>query len=152
MRKFNQSISIEVQVDNIANQLLDTINPEFKHREPMVEAIIGTALNNKEALSHIYNAMNGYLPEINFKVGDIVNCKATTYMYVTEESRIKGDSHRAELGKSVIVQVDPYRADPLCVEYDYYTSDGTVRRDARWVEMRHCSEFPVKSIQEDIFS
>jgi hypothetical protein len=151
MRKFNQTIRIEVQVDNIASQLLDSINPAFKHREPMVEAIIGTALNNKDTLSHIYNAMNGYLPEINFKVGDIVNCKATTYMYLTEESRLKGDSHRAELGKSVVVQIDPYRNDPLCVEYDYYTSNGTTCRDTRWVEMRDCSEFPSVSIQEDIF-
>ena len=152
MRKFNQTISIEVPVDNIASQLLDKINPEFKHREPVVEAIIGTALNSREALSQIYNAMNGYLPEINYKVGDVILCKATSYMYLTEQSRAKGDSERTELGKCVVVDINPYRNDPLCVQYDYYHSDGTVTKDTKWVAMHYCSEFPGFHVDEDIFS
>ncbi len=152
MRKFNQTISIEIEVDTIASQLLNTINPEFKHREPVVEAIIGTALNNKETLSHIYNAMNGHLPEINYKVGDVILCKSSTYMYLSEQSRAKGDSERSELGKCVIVDINPYRTEPLCVEYDFYHSDGSVTRDTRWVAMRYCSEFPGFYVNEDILS
>ena len=151
MRKFNQTISIEVEVDSIANQLLNTINPEFKHREPMVEAIIGTALLNSESLSHIYNAMNGYLPELNYKIGDVLNCTATTYMYVSEQSRIKQDSERAPLGRVTVIDINPYSKSPLLVEFDYHRIDGTVRRDTAWVKMKDCTEFPPVAIQEDIF-
>lgn len=152
MRKFNQTISIEIQVDAIANQLLESINPQFKHREPVVEAIIGTALNNKnsQALSYIYNAMAGHLPEINYKVGDIINCTAETYMYLTEESRLKQDSQRAPLGKSKVIEINPFSNTPLLVEYDYHRQDGSVKKDTSWVKMDQCSEFP-SLLAEDIF-
>jgi len=152
MKKFNQTITIEIEVDNIANQLLEKMNPEFKHREPVVEAIIGTALNSRDnTLSHIFNALSGHLPEINYKVGDIVDCTSETYMYLTEESRQSGDSQRAKLGKSKVIEINPFSSTPLLVEYDYYRKDGTVKKDTSWVKMSQCSEFP--SVQhEDIFS
>jgi len=141
MRKFNQTISIEIEVDSIANQLLNTINPEFKHRIPVVEAIIGTALNNRDsqALGYIFNALSGHLPEINYKVGDLVNCTATTYMYVSEQSRAKKDSESAPLGKSKVIAINPFSSTPLQVEFDYHRSDGTIRKDTMWVKMNQCS-------------
>lgn len=154
MSKFNQTINVEIQVDTIANQLREKISPEFKHREELVEAIIGTALNNKdtEALQYIYNAMTGHIPKLDFKVGDIINCKATTWMYVTEESRLKKDSHSAELGKCVIVNVNAFSNTPYYVEYDYYCSDGSVRKDRTWVKAHQCSKFEGFYMEEDIFN
>ena len=77
MKKFNQVITIEVGIDSIAQQLLSQINPEFKHREILAEAIIGVHVENYDAqkLTYLYNSLNGFTSDINFKVGDFVMAK-----------------------------------------------------------------------------
>ena len=81
MKRFNKTITVEIQVDSIAQQLLSTINPEFKHREELVESIIGTALNSNSML-YIYNSLNGFTNDINFAVGDTVFCEKKIYKHI----------------------------------------------------------------------
>jgi hypothetical protein len=150
MRKFNQTINVEMEVDAIANQLLNTINEDTPNRESIVEAIFTNLIGSKDAIQHLYNALNGNIPKINFKVGDIINCKATTWMYVSEKSRLEQDSERAELGKAVIVAINPFRNDPLYVEYDYYNADGSIRKDKTWVKQQQCSF--AFHVDEEVFS
>ena len=142
MKKFNKVITIEVAVDSIAEQLLSTLSPDFKHRELVVEAIIGTGVD-KNTLSYVYNAMNGFSPEIDFKVGDIVMSEHTEYMYKTEDSRVKGNSQSEAIGQCKVINIDLYTKDKLQVEYVYYNRAGTTEPKTAWVKHTNCSKIPV---------
>jgi hypothetical protein len=74
MKKFNKVIQVEVSVDTIAEKLLETMAPDFKHREQVVEAIIGAMVEHEELhkIAPLYNALNGFSNDINFKAGDKV--------------------------------------------------------------------------------
>jgi len=123
MKKFNQSIKVEVEVDAIAEQLLSTINPEFKHREQVVESIIGNAIREKSMTTQIYNSLNGFSNEINFKVGDIVKCSRGLY-----DQDKKGNICR-------VIDVNIYNHyDKLRVEY--YNSKGELNE--QWVSHSYC--------------
>ena len=84
MKQFNQVITVEVSVDSIAQQLLKTFSSEFKHADALAETIVSTSLD-KGTISFLYNSLNGYSNDINFKVGDMITCSESTYGYVPNE-------------------------------------------------------------------
>ena len=142
MKKFNQVITVEVAVDQIAMQLLETIAPDFKHRELLAESIIGSSLDAGK-VSYIYNALNGYNAEINFAVGDNVYCSDTTYQYKD------GNGGQLPLGNAVVLQVNEYAHCKLLIEYDHYKSSGKIVKEQKWVQHTDCSRIaaPIEPVQ-----
>ena len=59
LKKFNASIQIEIEVDMIAQQLLEAMDPAFKHSTIVVESIVGRMMQDN-SLSFLYNSLNGY--------------------------------------------------------------------------------------------
>lgn len=140
MKQFNQSIQIEISVDSIANQLLDQFKDDFKHREIVVEAIIGRALaEDKNALGIIYNSLGGFKREVNYQIGENV---ATESLYAY--AYWNGESHsRGEIKSAMVVKVDPYASRPIKVQYEVPKKDGTWNLETEWVTMDQVSKIPV---------
>lgn len=74
MKRFNQEINISISVDSIAQKMLENMDQSFKHKENVVEAVIGSMLDSGN-IHYVFNALNGYTNDIDFKVGDYVYCQ-----------------------------------------------------------------------------
>lgn len=139
MKKFNQVITVEVSVDSIAEQLLKTMNPEFQHAEMLTEAIIGTALD-KGTVGYIYNSLNGYTNDIDFKVGDVITCTEQTYGYVPDsEDNTTYTEKRMPIGECKVIEINVYRDDKLLVEFSKRNSKGEFTTKQTWVYHKNCS-------------
>jgi hypothetical protein len=142
MKKFNKVISVEVAVDDIANQLLAAMNSEFKHKEIVVESTIGVLLNTNK-LSHLYNALNGYTGEIDFKVGDMVDCNEKIYQYIATEktdTQTKYEQQYLPIGQAIVEEIDIYRDEKLKVSYRFLNSRGEMKEDTKWVSHLKCNK------------
>jgi hypothetical protein len=136
MKKFNQVITVEISVDNIAQQLLATWNKsDFPHAEMLTETIIGTALNN-ETISLIYNNLNGYTNDIDFEVGQVVSCDVEISEYVNKGTEEEPDIQRVSgtMGVCAIINIDTNRrSEKVKVGYTYMGMNLQQKRDERWV-------------------
>lgn len=140
MKKYNKTITVEVSVDAIAEHLLNSMDKEFKHKENVVEAIIGPALE-KGTLSYIYNALYGYNNGLNFAVGEEVMCTTKEYMSYQEGDGLK-EGYR-EIGKVTILEIGEYKDKKLLVQYVYTDSNGKNTQKEMWVRHTSCSKIPV---------
>jgi hypothetical protein len=145
MKKYNRTVNINVDVDAVAQKLLSTMDLQYPHRETLTEAIIGFGLD-KDTIPQIYQALNGYVPTCDFSIGDIVLCTETTYQYKTPESREKRDSQRSELGVCTVVDINLYADNPVEVEYDYYSLDGSTSKQRSWVKPNKCRHTAVAEL------
>ena len=140
MKSFNQEIQVTVSVDSIANQLLDTMNPEFKHASLVVESIIGRMLSeDKGALSLLYNSLNGYDNDINFNVGDIVkisNLNKYSYWHANESGEYVRSSK--DIKTVEVIDINPYSNSKLKVEYTMFNSKGEEFKETEWVQHTRC--------------
>lgn len=119
MKKFNQSIQIEVQVDSIAAKLVNSFSEEFPHRELVAEALIGRMLAaDQQGLSRLYNALHGFEVGIDFKVGDRIIGSPDLYAYWTPESIAKKETVRGKAVFATIVEINPYSDNTLTVEVE----------------------------------
>jgi hypothetical protein len=144
MNKFNKVIKIEVSVDDIANQLLAQISPDFKHRELLTEAIIGSSLE-KNNLSYVYGALSGFTGDVDFQVGDSVVCKSQVYNYIqrpqTEPpTEVKYDQQYVQIGDCKVVEINKWSENKLMVEYTETLRDGKQRTDQKWVDHKECNK------------
>lgn len=139
MNKFNATISVTVSVDTIANNLLEQINPEFKHRELVVEGIIGRMLSqDRAALSRLYNSLNGYIDDINFKVGDVIIPEdLMVHGYWDEDRGIRRIS-RKHVGRATVVEVNKYGNCTLKVAFAVPEKDGILGINTEWIEHSKC--------------
>lgn len=134
MKAFNKVIQVEVSVDTIANNLLETMLGNFPHRELVVESIIGGASNHQ--LSLLYNSLNGYTNDINFKVNDIIvpnDFKAYGYW----EGADQPESYRA-IQEAKIIEMNIYAKEKICIEYSVPNSKGESRTSTKWVSHLGC--------------
>lgn len=142
MKQFNQVITVEVSVDSIAQQLLSTFNADFKHADMLAETIVSTSLD-KGTISFLYNSLNGYSNDINFKVGDMITCSESTYGYVPNEPDETGvvtyTEKRIPIGDCTVVEVNLYRNNKLCVEFSKRNSKGEHVSNQQWVDHRYCA-------------
>lgn len=141
MKKFNQVITVEVSVDSIAEQLLKTMNPEFAHAEMLTEAIIGTSLD-KGTVGYIYNSLNGYTNDIDFKIGDSITCSEQTYGYIqnlADENNTTFTEKRMPIGECKVIEINVYRNDKLLVEFSKLNSKGESVKAQSWVNHKNCS-------------
>jgi len=128
MKKFEKTIEIKVSVDSIASNLLTKFDKEFPHAELVVEAIIATALD-KNTISHVYNALNGFDVGIDFSIGQHVDCKATTYT---------NDGYKP-IGKSVVTEINQFAEKNVKISFVDYTEKSKeewVRHSelSNWIE------------------
>jgi len=106
MPPFNKTISIEVDVDMINRKFLDLLPEDYKHREVLSHAVIGSAVE-KGNIGYIYNALNGYDNSIDFKEGDRVICTETERVEYYDANK------EGEDGTLVIGWVDPHPDDAI---------------------------------------
>jgi hypothetical protein len=140
MNKFNATISVIVSVDSIANNLLDQMNPAFKHRELVVETLIGRMLSqDKSALSRLYNALNGYLDDINFQVGDVVVTEdVTAYGYWEEPVPGTRQQSRKKVAHATVVEINKHADHTLKVSFEVPKKDGTMELETQWTRHTEC--------------
>lgn len=139
MKNFKKVIRIEIEANQIAQMLLDQMNPEFKHVEIVVESIIGASTDM--SLSLLYNALNGHSAEINFKVGDCVLPEEfKAYGYWTQESISAGNSIRQQIESATVVEIDLYKEEKLKIEYMAPNSKGVLEKNSTWMSHRKCSK------------
>lgn len=147
MNKFNKIITIEVSVDSIAEQLLSNISPDFKHRELLTETIIGQALTS-DKLGYVYNALNGFTNDIDFKVGDVVICEETAWKYERSNGGVdeapKYKQERRTVGQCKVIEINPYSAQKVKVEWTTINSQGNPSTDYAWVSHTKCAKIPVE--------
>jgi hypothetical protein len=142
LKKFNQTINIEVQVDDIAEQLFSSMDESFKHKHIVVDAIIGTSLDHN-SLSYVYNALNGHSPEIDFEVGEMIICSSIYYY----RARKGGEEARNEIGVAKVTEIDLYRKDKIRLTFFGYNADGGEMAQSRWVLHTACSREPVGRVK-----
>lgn len=138
MKKFNQVITVEVSVDSIANLLLQSMAPDFKHAVIVTEAVIATAME-KDTLGYIYNALNGYPPAIDFAVNDQIVCNAYKYSYGLNESNQR-EQKRVKIGNARVLEINGYSNTKVKVEYEVTTQDGKGKTETAWVNHKECNK------------
>ena len=134
MKKFNQVISIEVAVDTIADLLLANMNPDFKHKEIVAEAIVGRMMNDS-SLSFLYNSLNGYPCTIDFKVDDEIKAvkPMRIYGFWTPESIANNDSCYGDVLDAKIIEINVYSNQKLNIEYLVPDKKGVMQKQTKWV-------------------
>jgi len=134
MKNFNQVITVQVSVNSIAQQLLDTMSPDFKHRELVTESIIGRMFNDG-SLSYLYNSLNGYSASIDFQIGDEVSSADgfRTYGYWTPESIEKGDTCLGYVKSGRVVEINEYSDKKIKIECQVPNKKGGFDVNTQWV-------------------
>lgn len=148
MKKFNKEITVSVSVDAIAGELLEGMHPEFKHRELVAEAMIATSLD-KGTIGHLYSALHGHLPDINFKVDDVVICKREANMYVREGSVDEPISWKRKyqvIGECKVIEVNPFADREILIEYNKRNDEGADVMEQMWVDKNDCKTIPPPEI------
>lgn len=147
MKRFNQSISIQIEVDQIADQLLSNIDSEFKHKELVAETIIGSLLETQIGISNLYNSLNGYCNDIDFEVNESIMTTATTYDYTPDKhGEIPSSSNHREIGKAIVKEINIYKTEKILIEYTKYKSSGTAYQDSQWVHHTKCSKIEIPKV------
>lgn len=153
---FNEVIEIKVEVQDIFNKLLNEFPPEYKHRELVAHAIIGSTKDGP--IGFIYNALNGYSPMIDFQVGNVVICSQVSrkvrYDAIIENE--KGESiprpvephkplwrtRRVEIGKCKVIGINLYSYDKLYIEFEEDSSyDNEKIIQTAWVSHKLCTKW-----------
>lgn len=138
MPKFNKSIEIQVDTDAIMDKLLGLLPENYKHREVLAHAIVGSAVENG-TIGYIYGPLNGYTNDIDFKVEDVVFCteeeryemydaniykedgsKVNPNVAFTPTEDYKPDMkrRRVRIGRCRVIGIDLYAKNKLRVEYE----------------------------------
>jgi hypothetical protein len=123
MKQFNKVIQIEVSLDQIANDLLATMDSSNPHAALIAETIIGT-MHEDQSLGKLYSALAGKEIIINFQVGQTLHCTETFY----------NGNERIEVGVCTVKGINEY-AKRYCVnvEYSYNNTNGKKVTTSQWV-------------------
>lgn len=158
---FEQVIEVKVEVSAIYEKLLASFPEDYKHRENLAHAIIGSTKDNS-GIGHIYNALNGYSNAIDFQVHETVMCdqKEKNEWYDSNRYNEDGSEYanvvpevaqlpkwkmtKKEIGVCVIVAIDLYRDNKLLVEFigqNEYNNDKPAGNMRKWVNHRSCTKW-----------
>tara|TARA_R110000772_G_scaffold54130_1_gene123586 strand:- start:84459 stop:84911 length:453 start_codon:yes stop_codon:yes gene_type:complete len=143
MKKFNQVIEVKVEVDQIANKLLETMGTNEKHRELVTETIIGTLIQGHDTLgiSLLYNALQGFTNEIDFTVGEEIICDIEVYQYIADANdNTVFNQERTPIGVATIVDIDIYRNDKIKLEFTVLKDNGEEKTTDKWVNHKTCNK------------
>jgi hypothetical protein len=144
MQKFNKSIEISIPIDAIANQLLEQFNPEFKHKELVVETIIGRMLTTDErGISKVFNSLNGYTGDINFKIGDlVVPIDLNMYGYWDQDSIDNKKATYKAIKSATVLNINKFADESLEIAYESPQSDGSMKTQTCWISHLKCDLIP----------
>jgi len=142
MKQFNQDITVKVSVDSIAQQLLEQMNPEFKHSALVVETLIGRMLTqDTSGLSMLYNSLNGYNQDINFEIGEkIALSDFSVYSYWGKNDKEEYIRSSKDVQWATIKNIDTYADNKIEIEYTVYDSLGNALTDTKWINHSKCSK------------
>ena len=140
MKKFNKTITIEIPVDQIANQLLGVLNPEFKHRELVTEAIIGRMLND-HSLGYLYNSINGFDSSVDFRIGDTICSEKGLKVFGYWNPESDQDEY-GYVKTATVISIDPYRNEKICIEFQVPSKNGPMIKDNTWVNHTEWNKIP----------
>ncbi len=118
LKKFNQDIQVTLSVDSIANQMMKAMDSNNPHSALIVNTVIGTSLNTGK-LGFLYNALNGWVDEINVTAGKhyLIPGKYLN-MYRVE------DQVKAQDIEVLVLEIDEYRdTEKIRVQYSYMQKD-----------------------------
>ena len=135
MKAFNKTITVEVSLDSIAQNMLGKMDKSVINASEIIETILETI--PLEKVQYLYNSLNGFSNEINVKVGEMFYCNNRIYHPnhpIVKENDLK-DKYM-EIGNCVIVEIGLYSKNKVEVECDFWGRDG-VGKDKFWV--RHQS-------------
>lgn len=162
--RFTDSIRIEIPIESIYKRLLATFPTDYKHRETLSHAIIGSAVSvSNGGVGYIYNALAGFTNNVDFKVGDKMMCTVKE-RYERYDANLEGEDGTplAELaetsgggkpnwkyreimiGACEVIEINLYSSLKLKVrfkswgKYDERPVDKTM-----WVTMDTCEFIPV---------
>lgn len=135
LKQFNKDIRVTVSVDSIAEMLCNSFDAENPHRFMLTNTLIDLGLKH-DTLTYLYNNLNGFTNEINFKIGQPVYCTDTYY------NRIEGG--RKEIGNCRIIDIDLYSNHKVKVQWE---NDGKSDSEA-WTEHHNLSEPKYTSLDE----
>lgn len=143
MKKFNKVIKVEVNIDSIAEKLLATFSPDFAHKELLTEAIIGSAYE-KNGLGYVYNALNGFTNDIDFKVGQVVVCTDTYYGYKLADDGVSFTQGYISLTDipfehCIIEEINVYSDKKIKLFWQGMDSKGKDKLYDKWVSHLDCS-------------
>ena len=155
LHDFTGVIKIEIEVNSIYEKLKSEFPEDYKHRELLAHAIIGSAEENG-GLSTIYNALNGYDQTINFEVGDTVICtednREEKYdANLEDEEGIKTPTVQTQepnwkyriipIGNCKIVDINIYKRGKIKVEFmsqGRYDKSPVLKE--QWVNHKYCTK------------
>jgi hypothetical protein len=141
MKRFNEEIQVTVSVDSIADTLLNTMNPEFKHAELVVESLIGRMLaEDVQGISRLYNALNGFIDGVNFNVGDkiyITDLNKYSYWSKNEEGEFTRSSK--DVTDVTVVDINVNANHKIKISYLLYNHKGQPIETTEWVNHTRCS-------------
>lgn len=169
--KFNEVISIQIEVSAIYDKLIETFPVDYKHKELLSHAIVGSSLSRGN-LGYIYNALNGFTNDIDFKVGETVICseesrwerydanKENEYgspilLSITDEKTpVGGDkpkwkARQVPIGECVIESIDIYKNDKLNIEFIGWNNRYAIERgeeaslQTTSVNHKNCTKVPL---------
>lgn len=142
MRNFNREINVTIQVDSIAYQLLENMDKDFKHKELVVETLIGRLIEKDESgLSRLYNALNGFENKINFKIGEKVKLKDySCYAYWTPESVEKNNTISQKVETGTIIDINTDKDNPICVQFLAPNKKGELEERTEWFRSHRCDK------------
>lgn len=149
MKNFNEVITVEISVDNIANHLLSTMDPEFKHAENVVETIIGRLLStDKQGLNMLYNALNGYDVNIDFNIGDVVALNSITcYCDVKSNDNDEWSRGNVQIEKATVIDIDIYSDKKIKIGFIVTDRNGRDEKREQWIHHSQCSYLAIEQEQ-----
>lgn len=130
MKKFNQVISVEISVDSISELLCNSLSADFKHKEIVAESIVGRMLHDG-SLGYLYNSLNGYPCEIDFKEGDEVSSDKYISVYGYWEN---GNKSYKEINQGIVKKINPYSDKKLMISYLVPNKAGELIEESEWVK------------------
>ena len=164
MPRFNKSIQVTVELDSVFQKMLDLLPADYKHREVLAHAIVGSAAE-AGTLQYVFAGLNGYTNDIDFQLDQTVRCSETKMYewydakledaygkllvnqpadYGTDEYKPKWERRIAPIGECRIVEINLYKTENLKVEFQtatYATYPNTTTETA-WVSHKKCQFVP----------
>ena len=142
---FNKTISIEVDVDDIHKKLMETFPEDYKHKEILSHAIVGSAMEHG-GIGFIYNALNGYTNDVDFAIGEVVDCTSKhrrEYVPSIDEPATKARRDMKEIGACEIVAINLYSRNKILVKYqqDAAFPFGGAEEVTAWVDHKTCTKW-----------
>lgn len=164
---FTEVIKIEVEVNAIFEKLLSQFPEDYKHRENVAHAIVGSAVTNG-SIGYIYNALNGYTNDIDFKIGDHVYCTAKERYerYDANLENERGESsilqsevnttalgykpnwkrRSVEIQRCEVVDINLYADKKLKVRFTTAGYSGDDQQTIEWVNHKDCTHWHLMSV------